>query len=881
MDEQVLVLFRELADLPPTERENFFARRKVRPELRAEVESLLAFDHSDDHAVTYCIGREAAAAVGAQSARAMSFCGPYRLVRLLGSGGMGAVYLAERNDGEIKQQVAIKMLRVDAHRPQWQERFLRERQLLAYLNHPSVARLLDAGRAVQGQPYLVMEYVDGAPIDAVAAGISLREQLTLFMKVCEGVAHAHRRLIIHRDLKPSNILVDSSGQPKLLDFGIAKLLDETQDQTQTIERLLTPSYASPEQIRGGVQTTATDVYSLGAVLYKMLTGRSPHESGTGELKAIEIVAGTRPITAPRRLKPALPADLECILQKALRIEPEDRYASVEAFANDMRAFLDSKPVAARSANAWYPMRKFLRRHWLPAAAVVAVIASLSAGLYLANRERAIAQRRFQDVRQIANRLFDIDSTVSLLPGSTKARQMIVDTSLEYLRRLRGDVQRDPDLALEIANAYRSVAEVEGVTNGPNLGQVDNAARDLAVANGIIQPVLRSQPGNRMALLRAAQIAAEQAIVAWQGGRNDDAFPFARQSAAWLENFHAGAADKAMAVDILDTYGWVAHHYMIADRLDEALRMSKRGNELAVLLGVDRARARFLDTQALVLRYQGDLDGALRAMQECVRLHEPVRDAADYRLKLGLSIALAKEGWILGGGDIAISLERTEEAIQVLDRSFQLADELVHKDVWDESARTRLYLAGGALGATLRHSDPRRALAVLDHTYRDMSEIHSRLLEIRKVDLLAGAADTLRTLSRPAEARKRLDEAFALLAELKLYPADKIEPGSEAGRALRALAEYEASSGNLARGVEIYEDLLQRLYAGGAKPETNLQDAVTLSGIWSSLAALHRRSGHADHASTLETRRVDLWRQWERKLPNNPFVLRQLSEKVAS
>src|SRR5439155_64042 len=204
----------------------------------------------------------------------------YRLIRRLGSGGMGEVYLAERDDGEIQQQVAIKMLRAGADRPAWQERFLRERQLLSYLNHPSVARLFDAGHTESAQPYLVMEYVEGVPIDVSAEGKSLREQLTLFLKICEGVAHAHRHLIIHRDLKPSNILVDPSGQPKLLDFGIAKLLDETSDQTKTVERLLTPGYASPDQMRGGIQTTATDVYSLGAVLDKMLTGRSPHESGT-------------------------------------------------------------------------------------------------------------------------------------------------------------------------------------------------------------------------------------------------------------------------------------------------------------------------------------------------------------------------------------------------------------------------------------------------------------------------------------------------------------------------------------------------------------------------------------------------------------------------
>ncbi len=265
MDEQVSLLFREVADLPRAERENVFAVRNVSPELRAEVESLLACDSLSDHSVTECIGQAAVDAARVSAEGVLRSCGPYRLIRILGSGGMGAVYLAERNDGEIEQRVAIKMLHAGADRPGWQERFLRERQLLAYLNHPSVARLLDAGHTGQGQPYLVMEYVEGAPIDATAAGKSLREQLTLFLKVCEGVAHAHRHLIIHRDLKPSNILVDPSGQPKLLDFGIAKLLDETSDQTKTVERLLTPGYASPEQLRGAIQTTATDVYSLGAV----------------------------------------------------------------------------------------------------------------------------------------------------------------------------------------------------------------------------------------------------------------------------------------------------------------------------------------------------------------------------------------------------------------------------------------------------------------------------------------------------------------------------------------------------------------------------------------------------------------------------------------
>jgi serine/threonine protein kinase len=234
-----------------------------------------------------------------------------------------------------------------------------------------------------------MEYVEGVPIDVYAEHIQFRDKLKLFLRVCEGVSHAHRRLIIHRDLKPSNILVDSSGQPKLLDFGIAKLLDETGEPTKTIERLLTPNYASPEQLRGMAQTTATDIYSLGAVLYKLLTGSSPHEAG-----ALEIVMGARQIPEPTRLNPSLPTDMDYILRKALRTEAEERYASVDTFANDIQALLDWRPIEARSGDVWYRTRRFLRRYWLPVAAVTVAIISLSAGLYVANRQRTVAQRVF-------------------------------------------------------------------------------------------------------------------------------------------------------------------------------------------------------------------------------------------------------------------------------------------------------------------------------------------------------------------------------------------------------------------------------------------------------------------------------------------------------
>ena len=232
---------------------------------------------------------------------------------------------------------------------------------------------------------------------------------------------------------------------------------------------------------------------MGAVLYRLLTGRSPHESATGTTDVIAAIAGTREIPPPRRLNPNLPADLDYITRKALRTEPEERYASVDAFSDDVRALLESKPVQARSGDAWYRTRKFVSRYWVPVLAAVLVIASLAAGLYVANRERAIAQQRFMDVRQLANKLFDIDSQARRLPGSSKTRQLIVDTSLEYLRRVAADVQHDPDLALEVANAYMRVARVQGVPISANLGQMDKAEQNLRIADGLVHSVLLSQP----------------------------------------------------------------------------------------------------------------------------------------------------------------------------------------------------------------------------------------------------------------------------------------------------------------------------------------------------------------------------------------------------
>jgi len=884
MDREAIALFRELADRSPAEREEYCARHQVSAELRSEVESLLRFDGD---AVDSLRGSVASAAdrvlhdMSVTGSRVLPLtdasgrrCGPYRLLNVIGRGGMGAVYLAERADGEVTQHVAVKLLPPGAGDPQ-RERFLQERQILATLTHPHIARLVDAGHLEHGQPFLAMEHVDGQRIDVFAARLGVRQKIALFLKVCAAVAYLHRNLIVHRDLKPSNILVTADGEPKLLDFGIAKLLDLATDTTVTGMRMLTPDYASPEQVTGGRLTTNSDVYSLGAVLYLLLTGKPAHEFAETSPEAIVSVVTTRETTRPGNWAPDLKGDLEAILLKALRKDPQERYETVEHLAEDLEAFLDSRPVRARSGTAWYVARKFLRRYWVPVTAAALVIASLAAGLYIANRERAIAQRRFADVRELANKLFDIDTEVRQLPGSTKARQLIVDTSLEYLRRLTADIQGDPELALEVATAYMSVAQVEGLTTGPNLGQLDEAARDLEIADRLIESVLTSQPANRTALLRAAQVAAHRMTMAWQRGHAEAALAFTEKSSEWLEKFQARTDDRAEAVPILSTYLNVAHLYMLTERFEEAVQHCSRHSELAQSFDRPLARGDCLSIVALALRYQGDLNGALRAARESVRLLEPRSSETGFPETMNFVLALVREGWILGE-DQAINLGRSEEAVAILERAFKITDDFVHKDPNDESSRSRLFLAGSPMADILRHSDPSRALAIYDHTLEDMDDVRGKFLQKRAVYVLTGSSYALRRLGRPAEARQRLDRAFATLTELKLYPTEKIEADPEVQRALSALADHEADSGNIARAIEIYQGLLNRLTAASTKPETSIAFAVDLSRIYQSMAVLHRRHGRTDLASALDARRLELWRHWDRKLPNHPFVLRQIA-----
>ena len=372
--------------------------------------------------------------------------GPYRIVREIGRGGMGTVYLAIRAGEEVRQRAAIKLVQQGGDSQSILHRFRHERQILASLDHPNIARFLDGGTTADGVPWLALDYVEGMPIDEYCDRhlLSTVDRLRLFRSVCSAVQHAHQNLVVHRDLKPSNILITADGTPKLLDFGIAKILNpglslHTVDPTIAGAQMMTPGYASPEQVRGETITTASDIYSLGVVLYELLTGHrpyqlsslSPHEvarvvceqepvkpstvvtrTATGEQGVASAaitpeVVGRKRSEPPAKLRRGLVGDLDNIVLMALRKDPQRRYASVEQFSADINRHLEGMPVVARTDTFGYRAQKFVGRNKLAVAAAALLLLTLAGGVvatswqaHVARTERARAQQRFDDIRAL-------------------------------------------------------------------------------------------------------------------------------------------------------------------------------------------------------------------------------------------------------------------------------------------------------------------------------------------------------------------------------------------------------------------------------------------------------------------------------------------------
>jgi non-specific serine/threonine protein kinase/serine/threonine-protein kinase len=602
--------------------------------------------------------------------------GAYRLLRLLGKGGMGEVWLAERADQAYSKQVAIKFIS-GLHGQEAGDWFRRERQALAKLEHPHIARLLDGGETPDGHPFLVMEYVDGVPIDQWSEGKPLEVVLELFVQVCSAIEHAHRALIVHRDIKPANVLVTAQGESRLLDFGIAKEVAESPDERagQTTTQAYTLHYASPEQMDGGDITVASDIYSLGALLYRLLSGRVPHantSSALGQLQAIQTTQPQKPSRAVlddarlaqgerRRRARRLHGDLDDIVLKCLRLEPGLRYGSARELIDDIGRYRSHRPVQARKGSAGYRASRFLRRHWLALAAAAAVLVSLAGGLYStylqkqeAERQRMLAQRRFDLSRALVNDvLFEFLDKLADAPGTMQARRHLVDRTKTYIGKIAADAQDDPGLLVDLSLVERRLGDIAGSPTAANLGDSAAAAQHYQRAVDLVRRALKLKPGDEEAQLALARALHSQGdFYFW----NDDLaraqklyqeeLPLLEAHARAKPSLNSERALSAARLGIADVYFW-------SSRLEPALKGYRQACEPLFKLrspsfdfqdAIAICHTRIADALAWLERYPE----AEAEIDKAIAIYRPFHAAEPGNLTMvhAMSVVLTKRGEIL-------------------------------------------------------------------------------------------------------------------------------------------------------------------------------------------------------------------------------------------
>ncbi|MGA2116899.1 MAG: protein kinase [Bryobacteraceae bacterium] len=690
---QLALLFQEAVTLPPgTEREAWLDTKCGGDAgLREEVVRLLASDAA--------VRRR-----GTPAPSPLPRFGIYQARELIGAGGMGAVYLATREDGEVRQRVAVKAIASPYHSPLLEDRLRSERQILAELYHPNIAAFLGGGVTGEGFSYLVMEYVEGERIDTWCDSrcLSIERRLHLFLKVSAAVSFAHQRLIVHRDLKPGNVLVTPAGEPKLLDFGIARTLEADGDSAQaTSNFFLTPLYASPEVLRNQAVSVAADVYSLGVLLYQLLNGECPFgASGTTPADIIQAVLSsdapalshgvTGEGAAARGMGAAalarlLRGDLEAIAAKALARSPADRYASVEQFADDILRYLDGHPVQAASRGRLYRARKFVTRHKSVVATVTLVTLSLVAGLVATLWEARVAERRFADAHELAHYLqYDLRKSVAKLPGSTPVEADMARHSLDYLDRLSAQKIHDPVLRTEVGEGYADLGAVLGSPFQPNLGETGKARDSFRKAIAILEPLAAKDPTNLRARVSLARSKLELGRSIGFGGSAPAGLRLVEEAAREFDGMAARRpadfevrSQAAIAFQSLATAVSANNGYVNAQNLDAGLAAMRKAIDNATAAArLHPGIAEVLISLGSNYKRMGDLT-ELRDRPAATAFFRQARAVLDQipekerdtpQARNARSSALLGLGWNLGNlGDFTASLAALEEARQIRDR----------------------------------------------------------------------------------------------------------------------------------------------------------------------------------------------------------------------
>ena len=654
--------------------------------------------------------------------------GRYRLLERLGAGGMAVVYKAIRADDEFSKLVAVKI--VQDNDPALTERMRQERQILAALEHPNIARLLDGGTTADGRPFLVMEYVDGDPLDRYVTRRQpgLREILELFQKVCAAVSYAHRNLIVHRDLKPANILVAADGQPKLLDFGIAKLLDGSSQRTKTGAGAMTPEYASPEQVLGSPITTASDIYSLGVILYELLSGARPYRQTASPLELAQAITGEEPLPLGSHAGRSIDADLENIVRMALRKEPGRRYVSADQLSDDLRRYMDGYPVTARTDTRGYRLARFVGRHRVSlaaAAAALVMLIALSFGMFVQWRE---AQRRFADVRSLSGRLiFDVYDSIQYLPGSLAARQKVAGIAREYLDRLAAGGTPDDALRLELATAYRKLGDLEGEPYGGSLNDSRAALESYHKARTLLE-------ARRTSDLQLAVVYQQIGRIQVRSGHPDIGCDWQRKAMPLFEKAHRehpadsdATAKLAMAYLFLGQAEFGASYVggrpsglSMTSIYQLALGDYLRGADVVKpLLGRGEKSAEFLRIWSVAQEYAtysmwglGDSTGDRSYYARACNYAARAVDAAERSLaanpgKLNFERTLADVE--CGYGESLRRAGNEPDAIRHMQRGLKLFNRLMAENRDDQELVLQAADARGGLGRLLERNQPAQAI----------------------------------------------------------------------------------------------------------------------------------------------------------------------------
>jgi tetratricopeptide (TPR) repeat protein len=764
--------------------------------------------------------------------------GHWRILRRLGRGGMGEVLLAERDDAGFVQQAALKRLKRGMDSDELLRRFAQERRILASLEHPLIARLLDGGVDAEGRPYFAMEYVDGAPITAYAAAhaLGVRERVALVQRVCEAVAYAQERLVVHRDLKPSNVLVDARGEPRLLDFGIAKLLGTDPDQTQTQAgvRIMSPAYAAPEQITGGTVSTATDVYALGVLLFELLAGSLPHARRGTAADAL-IGAATQEVADPpsrvlrradreqaeraygaragerQRFARQLEGDLDRIVLAALRREPERRYPSAAALANELRLFLEGRPIAARADSTGYRLRKFVQRNKAGVSAAALALVALLAGLGVALWQADVARRHAVEAEWQREQAVQVkDFVVQLLREATPSRsrhgaEMKVVELLRVAEELiKLDLEGNPlaqgEMRFRVGDALASMGEpVDG----------------LAMVEAGVGQLKEIDPPPVEELARGLSVLSTHFQ---RRGRLDEAERAASEGLKLLEN--PGEADTSARFVLRNNLAMVASRRGDYEAAAQAQRAILEELQTTAKYGDIRlpiAWAQIGNTALRASRYQD----AERAYAEAGRQHAlnpngPEAQRANIQYGLGFAHGLL--------GDYATATRELEAARVLAERALHPRHVQVAAVL---SARSRLARYEGRIEEAIADASQARDIFA-QHQHPDLGQASLEL----GLALLA--------------ARRAIEAEPALVESIGLFEASQSrEPGWQLARAALGLARLERGDVD---GIDAIQAALAAMQGAGQERSNAYAEALALRA---------RAAAHVGDASDAQA-----WRQRE-------------------